>query len=125
LLILKECVFVNSALKTQCHFVKNTDCFFGDFAHWEVLFYVVLPITNVFVETATLAVAVAPRTCEIIKNSQYITLLLLVFKPIFRNRVGKMKKISSVLKRVGFLNILSRIQGQNFQSVFSFLSFRI
>jgi len=29
--------FVNSALKIQCHIVKNTltDCFFGDFAHWE------------------------------------------------------------------------------------------
>jgi len=33
---LKECIFVifvNSALKIQCHVVKNpTDCFFGDFA---------------------------------------------------------------------------------------------
>jgi len=31
--------FVNSALKIQCHVVKKnnpTDCFFGDFAHWEV-----------------------------------------------------------------------------------------
>jgi len=34
---LKECVFVNLALKIQCHVVKNTlqqDYFFGDFAHW-------------------------------------------------------------------------------------------
>jgi len=33
------CVFVNSALKIQCHVVKitlrTTDCFFGDFAHWD------------------------------------------------------------------------------------------
>jgi len=28
---LKECVFVNSALKIY----TPTDCFFGDFAHWE------------------------------------------------------------------------------------------
>jgi len=49
----KECVFVNSVLKIQCHVVKNTliqtaftadihidihgiDCFFGDFAHWDI-----------------------------------------------------------------------------------------
>jgi len=33
---LKECVFVNSALKIPCHIVilAPTDCFFGDFAHW-------------------------------------------------------------------------------------------
>jgi len=35
---LKECVFVNLALKLQCHIVrKNTllqTAFFGDFAHW-------------------------------------------------------------------------------------------
>jgi len=31
---LKERIFVNSALKMQCHVVKNTDCIFGDFAHW-------------------------------------------------------------------------------------------
>jgi len=39
---LKECVFVNSALKTQCqktqcHIVKNTlleTAFLGDFTHW-------------------------------------------------------------------------------------------
>jgi len=33
-------VFVNSALKTQCHVVKKytpTDCFSGDFAHWITL----------------------------------------------------------------------------------------
>jgi len=38
---LKECVFVNLALKIKCHIVKNTliqtafsAIFFGDFAHW-------------------------------------------------------------------------------------------
>jgi len=37
---LKECVSVNSALKIQCHIVKNallqTD-FFGDFADWDII----------------------------------------------------------------------------------------
>jgi len=33
---LKECVFVNSTLKIQCHIVYTpTDCFFGNFSHWE------------------------------------------------------------------------------------------
>jgi len=33
---LKECVFVNSALKIHCHVVKNTLLywFFGDFGQW-------------------------------------------------------------------------------------------
>jgi len=33
---LKDCVFVNMALKTPCHMSKYTptDCFFGGFAHW-------------------------------------------------------------------------------------------
>jgi len=31
--------FVNSALKIQCYVVKNTECFFGDFAHWEVALF--------------------------------------------------------------------------------------
>jgi len=34
---LKECDFVNSALRIQCHVSKlytPTDCFLGDFAHW-------------------------------------------------------------------------------------------
>jgi len=33
-----ECVFVNSALKLQCHIVENTllqTGFFGDFAYWD------------------------------------------------------------------------------------------
>jgi len=36
--ILKECVFVDSVLKIQCHVVKNTllqTVFFGNFAHWD------------------------------------------------------------------------------------------
>jgi len=35
-----KCVFVNSALKMQRHVVKiySTDCFFGDFAHWEIIY---------------------------------------------------------------------------------------
>jgi len=34
---LKECIFVNSALKMQCYVVKSpTDCFFGNFANWVV-----------------------------------------------------------------------------------------
>jgi len=36
---LKVCIFVNSALKLQCHIIKNTllqTDFFGDFAHWVV-----------------------------------------------------------------------------------------
>jgi len=34
-----ECVYVNLALKIQCHIVKNTflHSFFGDFAHWVAL----------------------------------------------------------------------------------------
>jgi len=34
-----EGVFVNSALKIQCYVVKNTEYFFGDFAHWEVALF--------------------------------------------------------------------------------------
>jgi len=40
-------VFVNSALKIQCHDVKKntlTDCFFGDFAHWTVPAYATLKV---------------------------------------------------------------------------------
>jgi len=38
---LKECVFVNSALKLQYHIVKNTSyrLLFGDFAHWFLAIY--------------------------------------------------------------------------------------
>jgi len=40
---LKKCVFVNSALKIQntvpyCQKYTPTDCVFGDFAHWAVIF---------------------------------------------------------------------------------------
>jgi len=64
----KECIFVNSALKIQCHIVKSTllqTAFFGDFAHWEnsfrnkrikqkqnsnfIPFYIIVHLLHIFV----------------------------------------------------------------------------